>query len=96
MSDVAPTRMNLGTFKTKKEGAKKGYDLLKSKADALKARFRDICKNIYNTKVGMADNSSNAFFSLTQAEYAAGMKYYSSSLSYFLCNDSDCSYTVYR
>jgi vacuolar-type H+-ATPase subunit D/Vma8 len=28
--------MNLGLFKTKKEGAKKGYDLLKNKADALK------------------------------------------------------------
>jgi V-type H+-transporting ATPase subunit D len=29
-------------------------------------------KQIYTTKVGMADQSSNAFFSLTQAEYAAG------------------------
>jgi V-type H+-transporting ATPase subunit D len=64
--------MNLGTFKSKHVGAKKGFDLLKSKADALKARFRDICKNIYNTKIGMADQSATAFFSLTQAEYAAG------------------------
>jgi V-type H+-transporting ATPase subunit D len=64
--------MNLGVFKQKQVAAKKGYDLLKSKADALKVRFRDICKVIYDTKVGMADQSSNAFFSLTQAEYAAG------------------------
>eukprot|EP01033_Poteriospumella_lacustris_P000460 gene460-303_t len=64
--------MNLGVFKQKQTAAKKGYDLLKSKADALKVRFRDICKVIYDTKVGMADQSSNAFFSLTQAEYAAG------------------------
>ena len=35
-------------------------------------RFRDIMKNIYDTKVGMSDRSSSAFFSLTQAEYAAG------------------------
>jgi hypothetical protein len=28
--------MNLGTFKGKKVAAQKGYDLLKSKADALK------------------------------------------------------------
>ena len=28
--------MNLQTFKGKLQGAKKGYDLLKSKADALK------------------------------------------------------------
>jgi V-type H+-transporting ATPase subunit D len=65
--------MNLGVFKTKQVAAKKGYDLLKSKADALKVRFRDICKAIYDTKIGMADQSSASFFSLTQAEYAAGI-----------------------
>jgi len=37
MSDqIAPTRMNLTVFKGKKVAAKKGYDLLKKKADALK------------------------------------------------------------
>jgi len=69
---IPPTRMNLGVYKTKAVAAKKGYDLLKSKADALKVRFRDICKAIYDTKIGMADQSAAAFFSLTQAEYAAG------------------------
>jgi len=64
--------MNLGAFKERKKGAEKGHELLKSKADALKARFRDICKAIYATKTGMANQSSVAFFSLTQAEYAAG------------------------
>ena len=44
MAEVPPTRMNLGVFKGKQVAAKKGYDLLKSKADALKVRFRDICK----------------------------------------------------
>ena len=29
-------------------------------------------KNIYDTKMGMSDLASSAFFSLTQAEYAAG------------------------
>ncbi len=28
---------------------------------------------IYDTKVGMADLSASSFFSLTQAEYAAGI-----------------------
>jgi len=36
---VFPTRMNLTTYKTKKKGAQKGYELLKKKADALKARI---------------------------------------------------------
>jgi V-type H+-transporting ATPase subunit D len=72
MAEVPPTRMNLGVYKAKALAAKKGYDLLKSKADALKVRFRDICKIIYDTKVGMASQSGEAFFSLTQAEYAAG------------------------
>lgn len=31
--------MNLGVFKVKQVAAKKGYDLLKSKADALKVLF---------------------------------------------------------
>mmetsp|Transcript_64199 Transcript_64199/g.113416 ORF Transcript_64199/g.113416 Transcript_64199/m.113416 type:complete len:279 (-) Transcript_64199:158-994(-) len=72
MAEVPPTRMNLGTFKGKKVAAQKGFDLLKSKADALKVRFRDICKVIHETKLGMADQASESFFSLTQAEYAAG------------------------
>lgn len=71
-TQVPPTRMNLTLFKQKQVAAKKGYDLLKKKADALKVRFRDICKQIYETKVGMGDLSSSVFFSLTQAEYAAG------------------------
>ena len=35
---VPPTRMNLQTYKGKQVAAKKGYDLLKSKADALKVQ----------------------------------------------------------
>ena len=36
---VFATRMNLTTYKTKKKGATKGYELLKKNADALKARM---------------------------------------------------------
>ncbi len=70
--NVAPTRMNLTTFKGKKDAASKGHSLLKQKADALKMRFRDICKNIYDTKTGMGPLASDSYFSLTEAEYAAG------------------------
>ena len=64
--------MTLQAFKVKDVGAQQGHKLLKSKADALKVRFRDICRKIYQTKVGMSEQSSASFFSLTQAEYAAG------------------------
>ena len=36
---VPPTRMALQTYKTKRTGATKGHQLLKKKADALKARM---------------------------------------------------------
>lgn len=72
MSEVPPTRMNQQIFKGKKKAAESGHRLLKKKADALKVKFRDYAKNIAETKGTMSSDSSGAFFSLTQAEYAAG------------------------
>ncbi|CAM9671258.1 unnamed protein product [Scytosiphon promiscuus] len=70
---VAPTRMALQTYKGKLLGAKKGYELLKKKSDALKARFRKIAKHIHELKQVMRDDAATAFFSLTQAaQYVAG------------------------
>lgn len=69
---VPPTRMNQQVFKMKKKAAESGHRLLKKKADALKVKFRDYAKAIADTKSSMASDSSSAFFSLTQAEYAAG------------------------
>ena len=42
--------MTLQLFKSKKVGAKKGYDLLKKKSDALKKAFREILGKILATK----------------------------------------------
>jgi V-type H+-transporting ATPase subunit D len=64
--------MNLATFKGKFKAAKQGFELLKKKADALKARFRDFAKKISAIKGQMSQACSESFFSLTQAEYAAG------------------------
>lgn len=47
---VFPTRMALTTFKLKGVGAKKGYDLLKKKSDALAMRFRAILRQIYDVR----------------------------------------------
>lgn len=72
MSEVPPTRMNQQTFKAKLKAAQGGHKLLKKKADALKVKFRDYAKMIAETKSSMSTDSAAAFFSLTQAEYAAG------------------------
>lgn len=72
MSEVPPTRMNMQIFKGKKKAAESGHKLLKKKADALKVKFRDYAKQIAETKATMSSDASSAFFSLTQAEYAAG------------------------
>ena len=50
---ILPSRMNLALFKLKKVGAKKGYDLLKKKSDALKKAFREILIKILDTKKRM-------------------------------------------
>lgn len=67
-----PTRMTLTTYKAKAVGAKKGFELLKKKADALKVRFREMTKQIYKLKMELAEQAAGAYFSVTQAEYAAG------------------------
>mmetsp|Transcript_6384 Transcript_6384/g.9571 ORF Transcript_6384/g.9571 Transcript_6384/m.9571 type:complete len:247 (+) Transcript_6384:109-849(+) len=71
-AQVAPTRMALTLYKGKLVGAKKGYELLKKKSDALKARFRVIAKQIYELKKQMREDAATSFFSMTQAQYAAG------------------------
>ena len=43
----------LQVFKGKKIGAKKGFDLLKKKSDALKKAFNEIMKKIVQTKKRM-------------------------------------------
>lgn len=72
MADVPPTRMNQQVYKAKKKAAEAGFKLLKKKADALKVKFQDFAKQIAETKSTMSIDASAAFFSLTQAEYAAG------------------------
>ncbi|GMH84081.1 hypothetical protein TrST_g11231 [Triparma strigata] len=73
MSDIPPpTRMNQQVFKLKKKAASSGHRLLKKKADALKAKFRDYAKAIAATKGNMSQHTKDSFFSLTQATYAAG------------------------
>ena len=63
---------NLQLFKGKVVGAKKGYDLLKKKSDALKKAFRAILVKILDTKKQMGKEFNEALFSLAEANFAAG------------------------
>jgi V-type H+-transporting ATPase subunit D len=64
--------MNLALFKQKKIGAKKGYDLLKKKSDALKKAFRDIMVKILETKKRMGKDYNESLLALAEANFAAG------------------------
>jgi V-type H+-transporting ATPase subunit D len=46
----------LQTYKQKKIGAKKGYDLLKKKSDALKSAFRKLLEKLVNNKAKMGED----------------------------------------
>lgn len=69
---ILPSRMNLAVFKQKKVGAKKGFDLLKKKADALKKSFREILVKILETKKRMGKEFNESLVALAEANFAAG------------------------
>ena len=61
---VLPSRMTLQVYKIKAVGAKKGYELLKKKSDALKKAFRAILQKIFESKVRMGSNLKEAKYFL--------------------------------
>ena len=69
---ILPSRMNLALFKLKKVGAKKGYDLLKKKSDALKKAFREIMIKILEKKKPIGKDFNEALLALAEANFAAG------------------------
>jgi len=72
IAGTLPTRMSLTALKSRKLGAQRGFELLKRKADALKARFQKMLKVIVETKRTMGVEMGHAFFSLTEAKFTAG------------------------
>ncbi len=72
---VFATRMTLGLYKTKATGASKGYELLKRKADALKARLQRMMREIRKLKLEVGEDIKDAHVALARATYAnAGFK----------------------
>ena len=62
----------LQVYKNKAVGAKKGFDLLKKKSDALKKAFRGILELLVTSKARMGSDYKTAMLSFAQATYAAG------------------------
>lgn len=63
---------NLQVFKQKIAAARKGHELLKRKADALKKKFKEVMKALLESKKSMGDQCREAFFLMAEAKYAAG------------------------
>jgi len=70
--DAFPSRMSLQQFKGKKKAAALGHSLLKKKADALKARQRELLEEILQAKLELNAAIKESYFSHTKATYAAG------------------------
>ena len=64
--------MTLQVYKIRAVGAKKGYELLKKKSDALKKAFRAILAKIVESKVRMAIDYREARMGMAEANFAAG------------------------
>ena len=69
---ILPSRMTLQLFKQKAVGAKKGFELLKKKADALKKFFREINTQIIKKKKSIGADYNEALIALAEANFAAG------------------------
>lgn len=70
--NVVPTVTVLAGIKIRLAAAKKGFQLLKKKSDALTMRFRQILKEIVAAKQAMGEHMREAAFALTEVQYAAG------------------------
>lgn len=67
-----PLRRNMQLYKQKIAAAKKGHELLKRKADALKKKFKEVMKALLESKMNMGKECKEAYFLIAEAKYAAG------------------------
>jgi len=69
---VFPSRMNLTMLKERVAAAKTGHDLLKRKSDAIKVQLNKMLRDILTLKRRVGESLKDAFFSHTEAQWAAG------------------------
>ena len=69
---IVPNQMNMQIFKAKTKAAKRGYDLLKKKNDALKKRMQEILIKLIERKKMLKELFAKAYFSIAESEWAAG------------------------
>lgn len=74
-------RMALMQFKARVVGAKKGWQLLKKKRDALKTRFQAMLREIIDCKKQLGPMMVDCAFSIAKAEWASETEFASSILS---------------
>ncbi|KAG9389632.1 ATPase, V1 complex, subunit D [Carpediemonas membranifera] len=72
LPNTLPTRMTLQRLQVRLGAAQKGHRLLKKKADALTVRFRQITKDIYDTKMEMGNVLKRTALAMAETRYAAG------------------------
>jgi V-type H+-transporting ATPase subunit D len=70
--NVFPSRSVLGVMKSRIFGARKGYELLKKKSDAIKTKLTSLLKEILEAKLQMGKTMRDAAFSHTGAVWAVG------------------------
>lgn len=63
---------NLQIYKQKTVSARKGHELLKRKADALKSKFRQVMIELLNNKNKMGEETSESLLMLAKAQWGAG------------------------
>ena len=67
---IVPSQMAKMLFEAKKKAAQKGHDLLKRKADALKAQFMQVTKALIEQKKDLGNKFNQSLIFLAKANYS--------------------------
>jgi V-type H+-transporting ATPase subunit D len=68
---IVPSQMAKMLYEAKKKAAQKGHDLLKRKADALKAQFMQVTKALIEQKKDLGNKFNQSLIFLAKANFAA-------------------------